>query len=149
MQIAVTRSDSIACVETAGSTGLLAWEAMDGHQCCPVTCMTCRCHTGREIERRTSGWNMLEDTMNEQAPLPYGVAARGLIRCAMSTAGMLMHHRIHFHESTWGCACGLRIADAAHHHRGGAAVPSRPQALLLRSHAGGAWQVGGGAVDPV
>ena len=33
--------------------------------------------------------------MNEQAPLPYGVAAWAMVRCVGSTIGLLWRHRIH------------------------------------------------------
>lgn len=47
--------------------------------------------------------------MNEQVPLPYGVAARGVIRCVVSTAGLLTRRYIHLPREHVGMR--LRFAD--------------------------------------
>ena len=47
--------------------------------------------------------------MNEQVPLPYGVAARGVMRCAVSTVGMLARRRIHLPKQRVGMR--LRFAN--------------------------------------
>jgi hypothetical protein len=47
--------------------------------------------------------------MNEQVPLPYGVAARAMIRCVVSTIRLLWHHRIHLPSEHVGMR--LRFAD--------------------------------------
>ena len=47
--------------------------------------------------------------MNEQAPLPYGVATRALIRCVASTALLLARRRIHLTRERVGMR--LRFAD--------------------------------------
>lgn len=57
---------------------------------------------------------MEEDTMNEQTPLPYGVAARAVISCAASTAGLLARRRIHLPK--WHVGMRLRFADGTSAH---------------------------------
>ncbi len=47
--------------------------------------------------------------MSEQIPLPYGVAARGLIACAINTARLLLRCRIHLAHDHLGMR--LRFAD--------------------------------------
>ncbi len=47
--------------------------------------------------------------MNEQVPLPYGVAAQAVIRCVASTAGLLARRRIHLPKEHVGMR--LRFAD--------------------------------------
>ncbi|HEX6508815.1 MAG TPA: hypothetical protein VF221_14400 [Chloroflexota bacterium] len=47
--------------------------------------------------------------MNEQVPVPYGVAARAVIRCAASTVGLLVRRRIHLPSEN--VAMRLRFAD--------------------------------------
>ncbi len=47
--------------------------------------------------------------MNEQVPLPYGVAAQAVIRCAFRTAGLLAQRRIHLPKEHVGMR--LRFAD--------------------------------------
>lgn len=49
--------------------------------------------------------------MNEQAPLPYGVAARALMRCVASTAELLARNRIHLPRRHVGMR--LRFANGA------------------------------------
>jgi len=47
--------------------------------------------------------------MIDQRPLPYGVAARGVMRCAVETARLLVARRVHLPRSRVGIA--LRFAD--------------------------------------
>ena len=47
--------------------------------------------------------------MNEQVPLPYGVATWAVARCAASTVGLLAQHRIHLPRKHVGMR--LRFAD--------------------------------------
>jgi hypothetical protein len=47
--------------------------------------------------------------MNQQAPLPYGVAGRALIRCVARTADLLVHRRIRLPSEHVGMQ--LRFAD--------------------------------------
>ncbi|MGZ3679941.1 MAG: hypothetical protein ACXWQR_15505 [Ktedonobacterales bacterium] len=47
--------------------------------------------------------------MNEQKPLPYGVAAQAVARCFVSTFGMLAQRRIHLPRKHVGMR--LRFAD--------------------------------------
>jgi hypothetical protein len=47
--------------------------------------------------------------MNEQAPLPYGIATTALLRCAVSTVGLLMHRRMHLPREHIGMR--LHFAD--------------------------------------
>jgi hypothetical protein len=47
--------------------------------------------------------------VNEQVPLPYGVAARALIRCAASTAALLARRRVHLPSNHAGMQ--LRFGD--------------------------------------
>lgn len=47
--------------------------------------------------------------MNEQIPLHYGVAARAVFRCAVSTVGLLARRRIHLPRGNVGMR--LRFAD--------------------------------------
>lgn len=49
--------------------------------------------------------------MNEQAPLPYGLAARAVARCVASTAGLLARNRIHLPREHVGVR--LRFANGA------------------------------------
>jgi hypothetical protein len=47
--------------------------------------------------------------VNEQAPLPYGIAARGVARCVASTAVLLARRRMHLSKEHVGMR--LRFAD--------------------------------------
>lgn len=47
--------------------------------------------------------------MNEQMPLPYGIATRGVIRCIATTIGLLARQRIHLPKEHGGMR--LRFAD--------------------------------------
>jgi len=47
--------------------------------------------------------------MNEQAPLPYGVAARAVLRCAVSSVALLARRRIHLPSQHVGMR--IRFAD--------------------------------------
>jgi len=47
--------------------------------------------------------------MNEQGPLPYGVAAGGVARCVLQTAQLLFDHRVHLPDSRVDTK--LRFAD--------------------------------------
>jgi hypothetical protein len=49
--------------------------------------------------------------MNEQTPVPRGVAARAVLRCAGRTFDMLAHHTVHFPREHVGMQ--LRFADGA------------------------------------
>ncbi len=53
--------------------------------------------------------NIRENATNKQAPLRYGVAARGAIRCVVSTVGLLRHRRIRLPSEHLGMC--LRFAD--------------------------------------
>jgi hypothetical protein len=49
--------------------------------------------------------------MNEQTPLPYSVAARGVLACIASTAGLLARRRLHLPRQHVGMR--LQFADGA------------------------------------
>jgi hypothetical protein len=54
------------------------------------------------VQGRRSGLRILEDSMNEQIPLPYGVAARAVLGCAIATVGLLAHRRMHLPQTHVG-----------------------------------------------
>jgi hypothetical protein len=56
-----------------------------------------------------SARKIAEDAMNEQAPLPYGVAARAEARCVLRTVALLAQRRIHQPSQHVGLC--LRFAD--------------------------------------
>lgn len=72
--------------------------------------------------------------MNEQVPLPYGVAARALIRCVASTVGLLARRRIHLPSEHVGMRRRFADGTSARVYRetvvaGGA--PEDPCVLLV------------------
>jgi hypothetical protein len=72
--------------------------------------------------------------MDEEVPLPYGVAAQAMIRCVVSTVGLLWHHRIQLPSEHVGMRLRFANGTSARVYREtvvAGRVPADPCVLMV------------------